>query len=242
MVSPLAIQHFYTNPDSQVTSCGNVAPLAPCHLRNDFYARGLWPDNTDQVFTPSATNGRAVWVMSLGILTYRLSIKICNTKHAQAIRSLHARALRYHRIVLAKLLSSEHLQRALLISDQLPTAAPKLVKLYVKVLHLLSKRQSWDYIMLLLGVVALLIQLASVIHVLVESFNLVTTRMTFGQIVAVGIWIPVLLEYAYLEFSKFPLLQTKRQYTDSVPRWSRCGCRVSSESSSDSIRKATRRR
>jgi hypothetical protein len=27
--------------------------------------------------------------------------------------------------------------------------------------------------------------------------------MSFGQIVAVGIWVPVLLEYGYLEISKF---------------------------------------
>ena len=45
-------------------------------------------------------------------------------------------------------------------------------------------------------------QLTSIIEVLVFSSNLINTQMTFGQIVAVGIWIPVMLEYAYLEISK----------------------------------------
>jgi hypothetical protein len=66
----------------------------------------------------------------------------------------------------------------------------------------LKEKRFWNYLQLVLGTAALLIQLTSIIEVLVFSSNLINTQMTFGQIVAVGIWIPVMLEYAYLEISK----------------------------------------
>jgi hypothetical protein len=67
----------------------------------------------------------------------------------------------------------------------------------------LGKERSWDYGLLGLGTTALVIQLVTVAEVLRYSSNIIATQMSFGQIVAVGIWVPVLLEYGYLEISKF---------------------------------------
>ena len=67
---------------------------------------------------------------------------------------------------------------------------------------MLEKRRSWLYIQLFLGTAALVMQLVSSAQVLLLSANIIATQMTFGQIVAVGIWIPVFLEYGYLEMGK----------------------------------------
>ncbi|PVH78665.1 hypothetical protein DL98DRAFT_240983 [Cadophora sp. DSE1049] len=84
----------------------------------------------------------------------------------------------------------------------------------------MGKRRTWVYVQIALGTMALIMQLVSVIQVLQFSSNIISTEMSFGQIVAVGIWVPVLLEYGYLEISgaakgteyrlKFPLVVAEK--------------------------------
>lgn len=187
-------------------SCGNIAPFAPCYVQNEFFLFNMWPGDTGIFYAGPEKTGLAVWILSLGILLYRIFYAFF---HAGLF--LRPRA----RIVYDDILDIvEELQRRLL-----EIRAPRLLRKVLDIsvvsattavfqewfegtLQFLSKGKSWLYIQLFLGSGALLMQLISAIQVLILSAKIIATQMGFGQIVAVGIWVPVFLEYAYLEIGK----------------------------------------
>jgi hypothetical protein len=65
-----------------------------------------------------------------------------------------------------------------------------------------EEKSFWDYFQLVLGAAALLLQFTSIIRVLAYSTNIINTQMSFREIVALGIWISLILEFAYFEISE----------------------------------------
>jgi hypothetical protein len=61
---------------------------------------------------------------------------------------------------------------------------------------------------ILLGLVALVEEMSSIIQSLGLSLNINDTSMAFRQIVAVGIWILAVLEYGYLKSSECLMSQS----------------------------------
>lgn len=204
---PINWQTTYDNPAAPLPSCGNVAPFAPCFVKNQFQDYNIWPKFQGvSLYKLTETVGLVVWVVCLIIFLYRVAYKICHirnnwprlSKHLSNFRADFKRSLDTS---VARLQS--HKQGARFIS---------LIRWYSTIFHLpqisgsiahaAGKSRTWDYTHLTLGYLGLVAQTASVIIVLSTSSHLIATQMSFGQIVAVGIWVPVLLEYAYLEISK----------------------------------------
>ena len=74
----------------------------------------------------------------------------------------------------------------------------------------LGRLRTWDCVQLLSGTAVVMTQLASNITDLVSSLNMSDTSMTFGQIVGAKIWVPVLLEYYYLDISELSIIHRYR--------------------------------
>lgn len=191
--SAIDAYYFYENPVVPVMSCGNLAPFAPCFNRNNFFKSGKWDQITGVTYNNKLpeTFGLAVWIISFLILFYRIVSKVCKTSNNDARLLIHLRSLRQSLAGETPVLSST--KPALL----------RLKTLRQKAYILGLKQRSWDYLQLAAGSVAVLLQLISVIQVLEFSSDIMPTQMSFGQIVAVAIWVPVLLEYVYLDFSEF---------------------------------------
>jgi len=189
--------HLYTNPYSPVTACGNMAPIAPCFAKND-HRQGTWPHNTSKIFWPPGRTQKAVWFISFGILAYRLVYRLSKKKQVTDVLASYMVKPRKCQLLICKFQSKEHMRRLL----QLWSTS----RLYRQISPHLARRKTWDCVQILCGAAAVVAQLASIIQVLVSSLNMINTTMSFGQIVAVGIWVPVFLEYGYLEISEFSII------------------------------------
>ncbi|KAN0103334.1 hypothetical protein V8E51_011647 [Hyaloscypha variabilis] len=182
----LNVYNEYANPAIAIMSCGNLAPFAPCFV------------------------GLAVWIMTFLIWIYRVLYATATTvafsplfKQAwDGLKKLSHSLKLIWRTTIAKIPNSKHLRKLSEIwkKNKVVQESRKWFTKLAAFIKLKEKR-FWNYLQLVLGTAALLIQLTSIIEVLVFSSNLINTQMTFGQIVAVGIWIPVMLEYAYLEIN-----------------------------------------
>jgi hypothetical protein len=201
----------YTNPAVPIMSCGNLAPFAPCFVGNEFFGFGLWPQFLGVSYSSAEKIGLAVWIMSFLIWIYRI---VYVTAASDAFSPLFQKAYRglkdlCHSIKLiwqttiSKIPDSKHIRKLSEIWSK-NGVVRTLGIWYIKAASLINPggKRFWNYLQLVLGTAALLLQFISIIEVLVFSFGIINTQMTFGQIVAVGIWIPVMLEYAYLEISK----------------------------------------
>lgn len=197
----------YDNPTTPVLSCNNFAPFAPCYYRNDFYFTGLWKEDSG-LFYGSSTKGAGwtVWIIASGIMLYRLGFAfITEALDLSPVTKALKSCWSHIRQDSLRLMTSFRYTARLLSVFQRSAVFLILQNLSHEAIELSKKPQSWLYIQMFFGVLALILQLASMIPVFRLSSNIIDTHMSFGQIVAVGIWIPVLLEYGYLEISKFPL-------------------------------------
>lgn len=204
--SPIDAMLFYTNPAAPLASCGNVQPFAPCYMRNEFFEHDLWPVIGAVYYKLPEKTGLAVWIISLAILFYRTVFKVLS------IRQNKLRAMRQIRDIWSKIMvaggelahsiESFRFGRKALSPWRRLRATSGFKKILQNLYGLVRQERSWDYALLGLGTAALILQLATVIVVLKFSSNIIATQMSFGQIVAVGIWVPVLLEYGYLEISE----------------------------------------
>jgi hypothetical protein len=198
----------YENPAAPLPSCGNVSPFAPCFVRNQFQDYNLWPKFQGvPLYSLTETVGLVVWVICLGIFLYRVTYKICHIRDNRKSISKHLSSFRtdfnnsFNALVLT-IRSHKHGGRVVLLCSRL-SATLRLPQFFAHGTKILVMSNTWDYIQLTLGYLSLVAQFITVIIVLVSSNNLTATQMTFGQIVALGIWVPVFLEYAYLEISKY---------------------------------------
>ncbi|KAH7321728.1 hypothetical protein BKA65DRAFT_87576 [Rhexocercosporidium sp. MPI-PUGE-AT-0058] len=211
----------YTPPAVPVMSCNNIAPFAPCYLRNQFFLFSLWTGDSGIFYAQPQRIGLAVWIVTLLILVYRIVSTFCTSGYvprSNLQRVIDELAV-FGRSVLRKLADLTYVQRLLVFSKALPSAST-FREWHQKTTTFMGKRRTWVYIQIALGTMALIMQLVSVIQVLQFSSNIISTQMSFGQIVAVGIWVPVLLEYGYLEITgaakgteyrlKFPLVVTAK--------------------------------
>ncbi|KAE9374786.1 hypothetical protein N431DRAFT_557016 [Stipitochalara longipes BDJ] len=200
----------YINPAIPIMSCGNLAPFAPCFVTNEFFKFGLWPQFLGVSYASAEKIGLAVWIISFLIWVYRV-IYVTATSEAfsplfqqtyRGLESLNHSIQHFWRTAMSKMPNSKHLRKLSEIWNG-NKVIQELENWYTKIASHINLREKyfWSYLQLVLGTAALLLQLTSIIEVLVFSSNLINTQMTFGQIVAVGIWIPVLLEYAYLEIN-----------------------------------------
>ncbi|KUJ11691.1 uncharacterized protein LY89DRAFT_229914 [Mollisia scopiformis] len=209
---PINWQTTYQNPIAPLSSCGNVSPFAPCFVRNQFQDYNLWPKFQGvSWYTLTDTVGLVVWVICLGIFLYRVTYKICHIRNNWERISKHLTILRTDykasfQAMVAKVQSYKQGARIVSVCGRF-SATLRLPQISGTMAHVASQSKSWDYAQLVLGYLGLIAQLISVIIVLASSTSLIATQMTFGQIVAVGIWVPVFLEYAYLEISKQILLR-----------------------------------
>lgn len=210
----------YENPAIPIMSCGNLAPFAPCFVQNEFFLFGLWPQFLGISYASAAKIGLAVWIMSFLIWFYRV---VYVTATSNAFGSLFQEAYRglskLYRVleniwmaIISKIVHSKHLQKLSEFWNR-NTVVQELGNLHTKLAFFINLKETrfWNYLQLIIGTAALLLQLTSIIKVLVSSTNIINTQMSFGQIVALGIWIPVMLEYAYLEISK-----QHRPYVDGM--------------------------
>ena len=201
----------YANPSIAIMSCDNLAPFAPCFVGNNFFRFGLWPQFLGISYASAEKIGLAVWIMTFLIWIYRVAYAAATSETFKSFFQQAHRGLKdlYHfiklfwRTIKSKIPDSKHLQKFSQIWKR-NEAVQELGNWCTKISSYIKPREKgfWNYLQLVLGTAALLLQLTSIVEVLVSSSNLINTQMTFGQIVAVGIWIPVLLEYAYLEISK----------------------------------------
>lgn len=196
----------YTPPAVPVMSCGDIAPFAPCYLQNEFFLFDMWPGNTGVFYTGPERTGLAVWIISLGILLFRIGYALAKSgwslkPRAKANWDQMVQDWKEMKSRVSRMRVPKPMQRALAFWRKLPTTVA-LKEAFRKLFTMLEKRRSWLYIQLFLGTAALVMQLVSSAQVLLLSANIIATQMTFGQIVAVGIWIPVFLEYGYLEMGK----------------------------------------
>lgn len=197
---------FYENPVAPIFSCGNIAPFAPCFNRNEFFRYGLWPQITGVYYDLPERSGLVVWIISFLIFVYRVTSKICAVqgnglwllKHLKTAQKTLQKTLKR---LSARLEASK-------LSGKLSYNVPmRVVSRYLEAFGrhscaLIFQQRFWEYSQLTVGSIALFLQFISAIKVLKYSSNIISTQMSFGQIVAVGIWVPVLLEYGYLGISK----------------------------------------
>lgn len=198
------LYYGYDNPTIPVLTCNNFAPFAPCYYKNDFFYYSFWTDDSG-VFYGSSTKGAGltVLIISSGIMLYRLGFAfITETLDLTPVTKALKSCWSHIRQTSLGLVRSSRYTSRLLLSCQHSTAFQKLQRSSDYVIELLRKPQSWLYIQMFFGLLALILQFASMIPVFKFSSNIIDTHMSFGQIVAVGIWVPVLLEYGYLEISK----------------------------------------
>jgi hypothetical protein len=193
----------YTNPAAPLMSCGDMAPYAPCYLQNEFYENELWPMLGGILYILPEKTGLAVWLVSFTMFLYQTTSKVLDIKKNRPRVAVHIRRFcdeikATRDMLISKINSFKIGQRLLQLGMRLSTGL-RLPVIYQKFRDAICKEDSWEYAQLILGTAALMIQLITVIDVLVNSSNIISTQMSFGQIVAVGIWIPVLLEYGYLE-------------------------------------------
>jgi hypothetical protein len=208
----------YTNPAAPIMSCGNLAPFAPCYLKNEFYLFGLWPRFPRANYNSARKIRLAVWIISFLIWFYRITFVMATSKAFGPLFKKAYRGLKelnqFIKVVwgafVFKLQSSKHLRKLFVVWNG-NSAARKFGRWYEKIISIIhpGEKHFWDYFQLVLGTTALLLQFISIIQVVVFSSNIINTQMSFGQIVALGIWIPVILEYAYLEISMFPMTVLK---------------------------------
>ncbi|KAH9215739.1 hypothetical protein DL95DRAFT_388363 [Leptodontidium sp. 2 PMI_412] len=196
---------FHENPVAPVISCGNIEPFAPCFNRNEFFRYGLWPQITGVYYSLPERSGLAVWIISFLILVYRVVFKIFSVqgngpwllKHLRTGRKVFRKACQRS----STKLKTSRLGNKLSYQVSVVSALHHLEGIGRQVYALTSQRRFWEYLQLAVGSIALFLQFISVIQVLKYSSNIISTQMSFGQIVAVGIWVPVLLEYVYLEMN-----------------------------------------
>jgi len=178
---------------------------------NEFYSHGLWPRLDYISYALPDGIGLVVWIISLSMLFYQM-LMVCKEASAKSIAT-HNPKFRppYDPIfyvkdevvgIISEVLRSSKYLRKMSSFWKNNTTTQKLARLYERIVSILKEKRSWEYILLSAGSVALLLQLISATAVLLWSRIIISTQMSFGQIVAVGIWIPVFLEYGYLEISK----------------------------------------
>jgi hypothetical protein len=202
----------YTSPSVPIMSCGNISPFAPCYIQNQFFLFDLWPGNTGVFYNGPQRTGLAVWIISLAILSYRIYYAFATSgwflqPQAKVFYDQMKQDIKRVKLEISKFIDSvripKPIQRFLVFWNRLPKTIALKAELK-KLKAVLEKRSSWLYIQLFFGTVALLMQFGSMIQVLILSADMIAMQMSFGQIVAVGIWVPVLLEYGYLEIGKCP--------------------------------------
>lgn len=202
---------LYLNPAVPVISCGNLAPFAPCYLQNPLFLFGLWPQFLGVSYNSAGKIGLSVWIMSFLIWSYRVVYGLATSKLFKPLFQKADRGLESifqltklcFTAIITEIPDSKHL-RNLSLKWSRNRIVQKVGNWFTKIppVQKLKEKPFWNYLQLVLGTAALLLQLISIIEVLVFSSNIINTQMSFGQIVALGIWIPVMLEYAYLEISK----------------------------------------
>lgn len=205
---------FYTNPATPIMSCGNLAPYAPCYVQNEFFLAELWPAIGGVFYRLPEKTGLAVWITSLIMLLYQTVSKLLDIRRNRQRVERHLRDCRdlleaICDIAITKIktykLGKQLSLRTTQLSNQL-----RVPFILASTLKTIRQESLWDHVQIGLGTIALVVQLVTVIEVLVRSSNIISTQMTFGQIVAVGIWIPVLLEYGYLEICKHSSISKRK--------------------------------
>jgi len=199
--------NYFSNIEIDVLSCGGYSPIAPCFRNNDNYATGKWGTYGDPL--PLYYPALWVWILSSLIWMIQIMEKICGTKRVKDFMKSNRgvlvtrQAFRTH----FKAFASQPSTKVKLTSGKLflPTLPRK--RFHGAMLRQLRKGRFWLLVQLLIGMGGLIAQLAFIINSMLNSYKLIPKRMTFGQIVAMGIWIPVLLEYVYLEYSKSAALE-----------------------------------
>ncbi|CZR60067.1 uncharacterized protein PAC_09962 [Phialocephala subalpina] len=192
----------YDNPTIPVLSCGNLAPFAPCYLGNEFFLYGFWTNNSGIFYSETQNTGLTVWILTSGIMLYRLRFAFITgaLDLKQPVKTLRSNCLHLYRKISNFMKSFRYIERAVLFCKS-TTIYHISTKACHDLLIFLGKSTSWLYIQILFGTIALSMQFVSVIQVFDLSSNIIATQMSSGQIVAVGIWVPVLLEYGYLEIN-----------------------------------------
>ncbi|XMA12508.1 hypothetical protein WAI453_005299 [Rhynchosporium graminicola] len=184
-------------------SCSNIAPFAPCYLRNQSFLFKLWTGDSGIFYTQPRKIGLAVWIVTLLLLIHKI-VFIIGTL---GIKPLPPLQRRFDQVTISfantrdRLPSFSYVRKILGYFNALSLALTT-KRQNQKVSVFMGKRRTWVYAQIIVGVMAVVMQLVSVIQVVLFSSNIISTKMSFGQIVAVGIWVPVLLEYGYLEISE----------------------------------------
>jgi hypothetical protein len=148
-------------------------------------------------YASAEKTGLAVWIMSL-IRIYRVVYVTATSKAFSPLFQMFYRGW----VITFKIPVSKHPQRSLRWRRN--STVQKLGHWCIEITSRINPRGKhfWNYLPLILGTAALLLQFTSIIEVLAFSSDMINTQMSFGQIIALGIWIPVILEYAYLEISE----------------------------------------
>ncbi|KAH7393398.1 hypothetical protein BKA64DRAFT_86424 [Cadophora sp. MPI-SDFR-AT-0126] len=211
----------YEPPAVPLMSCNNIAPFAPCYLHNQFYLFSLWTGDSGIFYAQPQKIGLGVWIISLLILVHRIMFTFCASGYLPlpAVQRLLAQILSSWKTFTTRIRALSYIHRLLEFCRAFPLTSI-VGEWRQKTSISMRKQRTWVYVQIALGTMALIMQLVSVIQVLQFSSNIISTEMSFGQIVAVGIWVPVLLEYGYLEFSgagkgteyrlKFPLVVAEK--------------------------------
>ncbi|KAF8862053.1 hypothetical protein BDZ45DRAFT_223394 [Acephala macrosclerotiorum] len=154
----------YENPMIPALSCGNHAPFTPCYLGNEFFLYGFWTNNSGGFYSATQNTGSTVWIISSGIMLYRLGFSFISgaLDLEQPLKTLRSNSLQLYQNISNFLKSFRYIARAIsfcksTIIYQTSTNACLLP------LTFLSKTKSWLYIEILLGTIALIMQLVSVI-------------------------------------------------------------------------------
>ncbi|CZS93773.1 uncharacterized protein RAG0_03907 [Rhynchosporium agropyri] len=168
-------------------------------------------------------NALAVWIVTLLLLIHKIVFMIGTL----GIKPLPPLQRRFDQVTISfantrdRLPSFSYVRKILGYFNALSLALTT-KRQNQKVSVFMGKRRTWVYAHIIVGVMAVVMQLVSVIQVVLFSSNIISTKMSFGQIVAVGIWVPVLLEYGYLEIIgaakctehrlQFPLVVTRETF------------------------------
>ncbi|CZT46297.1 uncharacterized protein RSE6_06706 [Rhynchosporium secalis] len=213
----------YKAPMLPLMSCSNIAPFAPCYLRNQSFLFKLWTGDSGIFYTQPRKIGLAVWIVTLLLLIHKI-VFIIGTL---GIKPLPPLQRRFDQVTISfantrdRLPSFSYVRKILGYFNALSLAITT-KRQNQKVSVFMGKRRTWVYAQIIVGVMAVVMQLVSVIQVVLFSSNIISTKMSCGQIVAVGIWVPVLLEYGYLEIIgaakcteyrlQFPLVVTRETF------------------------------
>jgi hypothetical protein len=171
----------------------------------------LWPQFIGVSYNSAEKIGLAVWIMSFLIWINRVVYVTATSEAFSPFFKSAYRGLKelshFTKLVcvtaVSKIPVSKHLQKLYGIWNR-NMVIQQLGNWYTNTAPFFNpgEKRFWNYLQLVLGTAALLLQFTSIIEVLVFSSHIINTQMSFGQIVALGIWIPVMLEYAYLEISR----------------------------------------